>query len=71
MSGQALLGSDPVFNTRVRAFNKYVQTFLEPLPYVIFWGHRGFWNASERFIARDGVHLHRQGQYKFFWSLDH
>jgi len=35
---QTLLGSDPVFNTRVRAFNKYVQTFLEPFPYVFFWG---------------------------------
>ena len=35
---QTLLGSDPVFNTRVRAFNKYVKTFLEALPYdVFFW----------------------------------
>ena len=54
---QTLLGSDPVFNMRVRAFNKYVKTFLEALPFVFFWGHRGFWNASERFLARDGVHL--------------
>ena len=66
---QTLLGSDPVFNTRVRALNKYVKTFLEALPYVSFWGHRGFWNASQRFLARDGIHLNRQGQYKFFRSL--
>ena len=66
---QTLLGSDPVFNTRVRALNKYVKTFLEALSYVFFWGHRGFWNASQRFLARDGIHLNRQGQYKFFRSL--
>ena len=66
---QTLLGSDPVFNARVRAFNKYLKTFLEALPYVFSWGHRGFWNASQRFLARDGVHLNRQGQYKFFRSL--
>ena len=66
---QTLLGSDPVFNMRVRAFNKYVKTFLEALPYVFFCGHRGFWNASQRFLARDGIHLNRQGQYKFYRSL--
>ena len=66
---QTLLGSDPVFNMRVRAFNKYVKTFLEALPYVFFWGHRGFWNASQRFLARDGIHLNRQGQYKFYRRL--
>ena len=62
---QTLLGSYPVFNMRVRAFDKYVKTFLEALPYVFFCGHRGFWNASQRFLARDGIHLNRQGQYKF------
>ena len=66
---QTLLGSDPVFNTRVRALNKYVKTFLEALPYVSFGGHRGFWNASQIFLARDGIHLNRQGQYKLFRSL--
>ena len=43
---QTLQGSDSVFNARVRAFNKYVKTFLEVLPYVFFGGHRGFRNAS-------------------------
>ena len=66
---QTLLGSDPVFNTRARAFNKYVKTFLEALPYVFFWGHRGFWNSSQGFLARGGVHLNKQGQYKFYRSL--
>lgn len=67
---QTLLRSDPVFNTRVRAFNKYVQTLLEPFPYVFFWGHRGFWNASQRFHARDGVHLNRQGNISFFGASE-
>ena len=43
---QTLLGSNPVFNARVRALNSYVKTFLEALPYSFFWGHRGFWNSS-------------------------
>jgi len=59
---QTLRGSDPVFNARVHALNKY-------LPYSFFWGHRGFWNSSQGFLARDGVHLNRQGQFKFFRSL--
>ena len=54
---QTLLGSAPVFNTRVRAFNKYVKTFLEALPYDVVWEQ---WTT---------VHLNRQGQYKLFRSL--
>ena len=66
---QTLRGSDPVFNARVHALNKYLKTLLEPLPYSFFWGHRGFWNSSQDFLARDGVHLNRQGHFKFFRSL--
>ena len=66
---QTLRGSDPVFNARVHALNKYLKTLLEALPYSFFWGHWGFWNSSQGFLARDGVHLNRQGQFKFFRSL--
>ena len=66
---QTLRGSDPVFNARVHALNKYLKTLLEALPYSFFWGHRGFWNSSQGFLARDGVHLNRQGQFKFYRSL--
>ena len=66
---QTLRGSDPVFNARVHALNKYLKTLLEPLHYSFFWGHRGFWNSSQDFLARDGVHLNRQGHFKFFRSL--
>ena len=62
-------GADPAFNVRVRALTKYLKTFLEPLPYFFFWGHMGFWNTTRRFLARDGVHLNEQGQYKLFRSL--
>ena len=61
--------ADPAFNARVRALTKYLKTFLEPLPYSFFSGHRGFWNTAQRFLARDGVHLNEQGQYKLFRSL--
>ena len=66
---QTLRGSDPVLNARVHALNKYLKTLLEPLHYSFFWGHRGFWNSSQDFLARDGVHLNRQGHFKFFRSL--
>jgi len=66
---QSLLGSEPVFDIRARAFNKYVKAFREALPYVFLWGLRGLWNSSQGFLARDGVYLNRQGQYKFFKVL--
>ena len=62
-------GSDPAFNVRVRALTKFLKILLEPLPYSFFWGHRGFWNTTQRFLARDGVHLNRLGQYKLYRSL--
>jgi len=61
--------TDSAFNTRVRALTKYLKVLLEPLPYCLFWGHRGFWNTKQRFFARDGVHLNKLGHYKFYRSL--
>ena len=61
--------ANPEFNERARALTKFLKVFLEPLPYSFFWGHRGFWNATQRFLTRDGVHLNQRGQYKFYRSL--
>ena len=59
----------PSFNKQGELLTQYLKVVLEPLSYVIYWPHRGFWNCKIRFFARDGVHLNSLGQYKFFRSL--
>ena len=61
--------NDAAFNARVKALTKYLKVLLEPIPYCFFWGHRGFWNTSQRYFARDGVHLNKRGHYKYYRSL--
>ena len=31
------------FNANVRLLAQYLKTVLEPLPFAIYWTHRGFW----------------------------
>ena len=64
-----LYENDAAFNARVKALTKYLKVLLEPIPYCFFWGHRGFWNTSQRYFARDGVHLNKRGHYKYYRSL--
>ena len=35
-----------VFNRKAKLLTKYLRVVLEPIPYAIFWGHRGFWICS-------------------------
>ena len=58
-----------VFNQRVDILTRYLRVVLEPIPYAIYWGHRGFWRACNRFFAADGIHLNSRGQYKLYRSL--
>ena len=58
-----------LFNRQVKLLTKYLKVVLEPIPYFLYWRHRGFWNCKSRFLTRDGVHLNHFGQYKFFRSL--
>ena len=58
-----------VFNRKAKLLTKYLRVVLEPIPYAIFWGHRGFWRPSQNFYARDGVHLNSFGQEKYHRSL--
>ena len=58
-----------VFNSKVGLLTRYLRVVVEPLPYAIFWGHRGFWKARSNFYAPDGVQLNRIGQYKLYKSL--
>ena len=59
----------PLFNRQVKLLTKYLKVVLEPIPYVLYRRHRGFWNCKSRFLTRDGVHLNHFGQYKSFRSL--
>ena len=58
-----------VFNRKAKLLTKYLRVVLEPIPYAIFWGHRGFWRPTQNFYARDGVHLNSPGQVKYHRSL--
>ena len=40
--------SSPVYNQRIRDLIKYL-VLLEPLPYSLYWKHRGFWNSRDGF----------------------
>ena len=46
----------PSFNKQVILLTQYLRVVLEPLPYVIYWHHRRFWNCKTCFFARDGGH---------------
>lgn len=59
----------PYFNKQVNLLTKYLKVVLEPMPYVLYWRHRGFWHCKSRVLARDGVHLNNLGHYKYFRSL--
>ena len=56
-------------NDNVRLLAQYLKTMLEPLPFAIYWTHRGFWRASSSYLSYDGVHLNREGQHKLFKSI--
>ena len=57
------------FNKKVDILTRYLRVVLEPLPYAIYWGHRGFWNSKFQFYSYDGVHLNSQGHRKLYRSL--
>ena len=62
-------GDAPFFNHQVKLLTNYLKVVLEPIPYVLYVRHRGFWNCKSRSLTRDGVHLNHLGHYKFFRSL--
>ena len=57
------------FNRYVTLLTKYLSVVLEPIPYALFWHHRGFWKAAQTVYARDGVHLNDRGQRKLYRSI--
>ena len=61
--------SAPEFNKNVNILTRYLRVVLEPIPYALYWGHRGFWKARGNFLSPDGVHLNSRGQHKLYRSL--
>ena len=57
------------FNANVQILAQYLQGVLEPLPFAIYWTHRGFWRASRSYLSYDGVHLNTEGQHKLYRSV--
>ena len=62
-------GNAPFFNHQVKLLTNYLKVVLEPIPHVLYWRYRGFWNCKSRSLTRDGVHLNHLRHYKFFRSL--
>ena len=40
------------FNTNVQILAQYLQGVLEPLPFAIYWTHRGFWGTLLILVIR-------------------
>lgn len=57
------------FNANVSILAQYLKTVLEPLPFAIYWTHRGFWRSCRPYLSYDGVHLNREGQHKLYKSI--
>ena len=62
-------GNAPLLNRQVKLRIKYHKAVLEPIPYVLYRQHRGFWNCKSCFLKHNGVHHNHLGQCKFFRSL--
>ena len=52
-----------------RHFTRFLRVLLEPIPYAIYWGHRGFWKSKNNFFTSDGIRFNSRGQYKLYRSL--
>ena len=57
------------FNSHVTILARYLKVVLEPLSYVTYWTHRGFWQPCRPLLSYDGVHLNREGQHKLYKSI--
>ena len=50
-------------NKHVDILTRYLRVILEPIPYAIYWGHRGFWKARYNFLASNA----RGRYFRNFW----
>ena len=57
------------YNLKVTKLHLYRKAVLEPIPYCLYWKHRGFWNSRENIYLSVGVHLNDLGNLMLFWSI--
>ena len=62
--------SAEVFNKNIDTLTHYLQVVLEPIPYTIYWAHRGFWKSRNNFFASDDIHLNSRGNISFIGVLE-
>lgn len=58
-----------VYNIKVTKLHLYLKAVLEPIPFCLYWRHRGFWNSRKNTYLPDGVHLNALGNFKLFRSI--
>ena len=44
-------GNVPLINRQVKLLTKYLKVVLEPIPYALYWRHRGFGKRKSRFYT--------------------
>ena len=57
------------YNFKVTKLHLYLKAVLAPIPYCLYWRHRGFWNSRKNIYLPDGVHLNDLGNLKLFRSI--
>ena len=70
--GQVIRRHSPqcaAYNVKVTKLHLYLKAVLEPIPYCIYWRHRGFWNPRGNIYLPDGVRLNDLGNLKLFRSI--
>ena len=56
-------------NFEVTKLHLYLKAVLEPIPYCLYWKHRGFGNSRENIYLPDVVHPNDLGNLKLFQSI--
>ena len=57
------------YNFEITKLHLYLKAVLEPIPYCLYWKHRGFWNSRENIYLPGGVHLNDLSNLKLFRSI--
>ena len=59
------------FNTRVIQMNHYLHNSMHngTIPGAFHWHHIGLWNPQVQVLSRDGTHLNRVGQHRYYRSV--
>jgi lysophospholipase L1-like esterase len=59
----------PEFNQRVTELNTILKRFALDKKDVVYWKHRGLWQAWKSTLRSDGVHLNLRGEHLYYRSI--